>query len=81
MTDTKTLKIGLFGFGTVGQGVWKVLRSARNAHAEIRRICVRNISKPRATVVPDGMLTDRAEDIFDDPEINLIVELVDDADA
>lgn len=81
MTDNKTLKIGLFGFGTVGQGVWKVLRQAKNAHAEIRRICVRNINKPRATAVPDGILTDCADDIFNDPEINLIVELVDDANA
>lgn len=81
MTDNKTLKIGLFGFGTVGQGVWKVLRQAKNAHAEIRRICVRNINKPRATAVPDGILTDCADDIINDPEINLIVELVDDANA
>lgn len=81
MTDNNNIKIGLFGFGTVGQGVWKVLRQAKNAHAEIRRICVRDITKPRATAVPEGMLTDKAEDIFGDKEINLIVELVDDAEA
>ena len=75
------INIGLFGFGTVGQGVYEVLRRTKNAHAEIRRICVRNLAKPRATEVPDGLLTDRAEDIFGDPDINLIVELVDNADA
>lgn len=61
--------------------MWKVLRQAVNAHAEIRRICVRNIDKPRATSVPEGIITDKADDIFNDPDINLIVELVDDADA
>lgn len=75
------INIGLFGFGTVGQGVYEVLRRTKNAHAEIRRICVRNLAKPRATEVPDGLLTDRADDIFGDPDINLIVELVDNADA
>ena len=43
-----TINIGLFGFGTVGQGIYKVIGRAANAHAEIKRICVRNLSKPRA---------------------------------
>lgn len=75
------LNIGLFGFGTVGQGVYKVIANAKNAHANIRRICVRNISKEREVKVPEGMITDNADDILNDPEINLIVEVVDDAKA
>ncbi|MDO5394493.1 MAG: homoserine dehydrogenase [Bacteroidales bacterium] len=81
MNSKTDIKIGLFGFGTVGQGVYKVLGQTKNAHAEIKRICVRNITRPRKTATPAGLLTDNAADIFDDPEINLIVELVDDADA
>lgn len=81
MTTPNKINIGLFGFGTVGQGVWQVLDRARNAHASISHICVRNLNKPRAVSVPEGVLTDRAEDIFDDPSVNLIVELVDNADA
>ena len=77
----KEIRIGLFGFGTVGQSVYKVISGARNAHASIARICVRNLAKPRETEVPDGILTDNADDIFDDPSINLIVEVVDDAAA
>lgn len=77
----KKLKIGLFGFGTVGQGLWKVLSQAINAHAEIKRICVRDISRGRGVQVPEGILTDKAEDILSDPEINLIVEVIDNADA
>ena len=75
------IKIGLFGLGVVGQGIYSIIGKAKNAHAEIRRICVRNIGKPRDVTVPEGMLTDKADDIFSDPEINLIVEVVDDAEA
>ena len=78
--ENKKINIGLFGFGTVGQGLWQVLAKTSNAHAEIRRICVRNIDKPRAVDVPRELLTDKAGDILDDPEINLIVEVIDTAE-
>ncbi len=75
------LNIALFGFGTVGQGVYQVVSTARNAHAHISHVCVRNINKPREISLPEGILTDNADDIFNDPEVNLIVEVVDDANA
>ena len=75
------LKIGLFGFGTVGTGIVKVMEKARNANATIKKICVRNINKSREIPVPKDMISDRAEDILDDPEINLVVEVVDDPEA
>ena len=75
------INIGLFGFGTVGQGVYRVIDQAKNAHAEIRRICVRNLDKKREVEVDSRIITDNADEIFNDPEINLIVEVVDDAEA
>ena len=75
------IKIGLFGLGTVGSGIVDVISRARNANAEIRRICVRDKSKKRRVEVDPAWLTDSAEDIFGDPEINLIVEVIDDPDA
>ena len=36
------IKIGLFGFGVVGQGIYEVVRKSKNAHAEIVKICVRD---------------------------------------
>lgn len=75
------INIGLFGFGTVGQGIYRVIGRAKNAHAQVKRICVRNVAKPREVAVDPALLTDRAADILDDPEINLIVEVVDSADA
>lgn len=75
------IKIGLFGLGTVGCGFYRVISQAKNAHAEIRRICVHNLSKPRDVEVDASLLTDNAADILDDPEIDLIVEVIDNADA
>ena len=75
------IKIGLFGFGVVGQGIYKVIRQARNAHAEITGICVRNKAKKRDVYVDSKLFTDKASDLLDDPSIDLIVEVIDDAEA
>lgn len=77
----ETIKIGLFGFGVVGQGIYRIIGKAKNAHAEIAKICVRNIDKQRDIDVPANLLTDRADDILDNPEIDLIVEVINDAEA
>ena len=45
------IKIGLFGFGVVGQGIYEVVRKSKNAHAEIVKICVRDPKKPRKVAV------------------------------
>jgi len=73
------IKIGLFGFGVVGSGIYEVLRKSKNADAEIVRICVADLGKPRP--IDRKYFTDNPEDILSDPEINLIVEVINDADA
>lgn len=75
------IKIGLFGFGVVGQGIYEVVRKSKNAHAEIVKICVRNPDKPRKVAIDPSLLTASAEEILDNPGINLIVEVIDDAKA
>ncbi len=75
------VKIGLYGFGVVGQGIYEVLCKSRNAHAEIVKICVRSLDKPRKVEVPASLLTDREEDILENEQVNLIVEVIDDARA
>lgn len=75
------MKIGLFGFGVVGQGIYQVIGRAKNAHAEIRRICVRDINKPRRVEAPRELFTISADDILNDPDIDLIVEVIDNAEA
>ena len=74
------IKIGLFGFGVVGQGVYEVIRKSKNAHAEIVKICVHDLKKPRQVEVPASLLTDKAEDILNNPDIDLIVEVINNAD-
>lgn len=76
--NSKKLQIGLFGFGTVGRGLYDVLQRIGSSNVEIRRICVRDLSKPRGI---EANFTDNADDIFSDPEVNFIVELIDDAHA
>ena len=75
----KQFNIGLFGFGNVGRGLYDVLVQTNQQHATIKRVCVRNINKDRG--VDKALFTDNADDIFNDPDINMIVELIDDATA
>lgn len=75
---TRQIKIGLFGFGTVGRGLYELLQRIPSSDVSINRICVRDLSKNRGV---DADFTDSADAIFADPEINFIVELIDDADA
>jgi homoserine dehydrogenase len=79
MTNNNNIKIGLFGFGTVGGGLAHVLEQGKTVNAEITKVCIRNPEKERA--LPKERFTTNPEDILNDPEINLIVELIDDADA
>lgn len=75
----KQLNIGLFGYGVVGSGLYEVLQQSLTANATIKKICVRDLSKTR-NLPPDNFCSDPAE-ILNDPYINLVVELIDDADA
>lgn len=75
------IKIGLFGFGVVGSGIYEVLQKSKNANAEIVKICVADLNKPRKLNLDKSLFTDNAEEILDNPEINLIVEVINNADA
>ena len=75
------IKIGLFGFGVVGQGIYEVIGKAKNANAEIVKICVRDPEKPRRIAVDREPCTTSVEEILDNPNVNLIVEVINDPDA
>ena len=76
--NTKLLNIGLFGFGTVGEGLYRLLERVHSPNVNIARICIRDINKPRSV---KANFTDNADDIFNDENINFVVELIDDAEA
>jgi len=73
------LNIGLFGFGCVGKGLFDVLEHTHGLKANIGRICVKDKHKDRP--IPSNYFTYNKYDILDDDSINVIVELIDDADA
>lgn len=74
----KNLKIGLFGFGCVGQGLYHVLNNSKGFKADIVKIAVKNKSKDRP--LDKEVFTFDKFEILDNPEIDVIVELIDDAD-
>jgi homoserine dehydrogenase len=75
---SKKLKIGLFGFGVVGQGLHDIIRG-QNLNLEIVKIAIKNPEKKRT--LDAHLFTTSHDEILDNPEINTIVELIDDADA
>jgi homoserine dehydrogenase len=75
----KKLKLGLFGFGCVGQGLYHVLHETHGVKAEIKKICVKHKNKPRP--IDSSFFTFDPSHILNDPEIDVVVELIDDADA
>ena len=77
--DNKQINIGLFGFGTVGKGLYDVLKKIQPENVSIVKVCVRNVAKHSAEA-PELEFTSNADDIFTDPRINFIVELIDDAE-
>jgi homoserine dehydrogenase len=79
----KTLKIGLFGCGTVGSGVYRILTEQRGRIAretgvdiEIAHVCVRHPEKERDVVLPREIVTTDAEAVLDDPTIDVIIEVI-----
>ena len=74
----KKLKIGLFGFGCVGQGLYYVLNNSTGFKADIVKIAVKNKNKQRS-VTADLITYDKWE-ILNNTDIDVIVELIDDAD-
>src|ERR1700760_4492563 len=74
----KKLTIGLFGFGVVGQGLYDIIRT-KNLNIEIVKICIKNPEKERS--LPSHLFTTDKEELLNNPEINTIVELINDTEA
>jgi homoserine dehydrogenase len=79
----KVLKVGILGFGTVGQGTWKHLLENGKFWPKIlgsqlvpTRASVRSLEKERSVEIPSECLTTDSASIVNDPEIDLICELI-----
>ncbi len=79
----KTIKIGLLGLGNIGTGTYKTLEMNRaeiestlNAKVEIVKILERDIDRDRGITVPKEKFTSDPDEIFQDPEIDIVIELL-----
>ena len=74
-------KIGIVGFGTVGTGIYKILRSEFDSHPilkeiEIVKIAVKDVNKKREIAIDNNLLVDNPIELIDDPSIDVIVEVM-----
>jgi homoserine dehydrogenase len=83
MTAKRTIRIGLLGFGVVGQGVWKNIEKNRpaleyrlGATLEISQVVVKNLTRERDVVLPTEIYSDDASRVVDNPEIDIVCELM-----
>ena len=74
----KNITIGLFGFGCVGQGLYDVLNHSQGLKATIEKICVKDKNKKRK--IDATFFTYDREEILKRDNLNVIVELIDNAD-
>lgn len=76
---TNQLTIGLFGFGVVGKGLYDVLHSTPTLQSSIKKICIKSADKKRS--IDAANFTTDANVLLNDADINVIVEVIDDASA
>jgi homoserine dehydrogenase len=75
---SKKLNIGLFGFGVVGQGLYDIIKT-KHLNLEIVKIAIKDSHKERS--LPAHLFTTDRDELLNNPEINTIVELINDTEA
>lgn len=80
--NTKKIKVALLGVGTVGTGVYKLIQRRADvmvrtigAEMEVSKILVNNLNKQREGI-DASLLTDNWQEIINDPEIQIVVEVM-----
>ncbi len=79
----RPINVGLIGFGTVGEGVVRLLTERRDLLAQrlgtpilLRRVADIDLTRPRGASLDSSLLTSRNQDILDDPDIDIVVEVI-----
>lgn len=82
MSTKQTINIGLLGAGTVGSGVLELLQKNSSSITQkvgetirVTRIFVRNLEK-HVALREEYALTTNIDDVLNDPEIDIVVELM-----
>ena len=77
------VKLGLLGLGTVGSGVVQLVHDYQEklmhqvgAEVKIKSVLVQNIEKRRSVPLEDTLITTNPDDILEDPEIDIVVEVM-----
>jgi len=74
--ERKAMNIAVVGFGNIGSAVVELLLSGKyDEWLKLRKIVVKHLDKQRPMKVPDGLMTDRVEEVLSDPSIDIVVEL------
>lgn len=79
----RQIGIGIAGFGTIGVGVYKHLVGNRRLLSErlgleltVKKVADLDIERERTVNPPRSMMTTRWEDLIEDPEVQVVVELM-----
>jgi len=79
----KTINVGLLGFGTIGTGVVRLFQKnaeliahRTGVNLQLARIADLDTTSDRGVTLPAGMLTNDADALLTDPEIDLVIELI-----
>lgn len=77
------INLGMIGGGTVGSGVfhaWQkngaLLAARLGIKIAFRKIAVKQLDEPRAYPIPRDLLTTDWQDVVNDPEVQVVIELV-----
>ena len=76
-SDKQPLRIGLIGFGCVGQGFYDIIQQQPGLDLTIMRIAVKSPDKPRSLAADH--FTYHADELLADPTLDVLVEVIDDA--
>jgi homoserine dehydrogenase len=83
MSQKRIIRIGLLGFGVVGQGVWKNIEKNRQAlefrlgaQLDITQVVVKNAAKQREVAVPAVCYSTDPSRVVDNPEIDIVCEMM-----
>jgi len=74
MNKDKAINVGLIGFGVVGSGVAELFSRNKDSKINLEKIAVKDIKKARK--LSFSALTTDANEILEDPDIDIVVELI-----
>lgn len=78
-----SINVGIIGFGTVGSGTARILlqkadliKERTGLQVNLKKIADLDITRDRGFKVPEGVLTTDVNEVLDNPEIDIVVELI-----